>query len=64
MKKEETFKWDDKKFVEFYADSADIIILKRQRLIRLLLEIFLYLLTVFHTLRFDRYQTHRLFRFY
>ena len=39
MKKDETFKWDDKKFVEFYADSADVIILERQRLIRLLLEI-------------------------
>jgi len=39
MKKNETFKWDDKKFVEFYTDSANVIILERLRLIQILLEI-------------------------
>ena len=39
MKKDETFKWDDKKFVEFYTDSANVIILERLRLIKILLEI-------------------------
>src|SRR6266850_102199 len=39
MKKDATFKWDDKDFVNFYTDSADFIVLERQRSIRILLEI-------------------------
>src|SRR5437588_3025995 len=39
MKKDATFKWDDKDFVDFYTDSANFIVLERQRSIRILLEI-------------------------
>src|ERR1700720_4203854 len=39
MKKDATFKWDDKDFVNFYTDSANFIVLERQRSIRILLEI-------------------------
>ena len=39
MKKDATFKWDDKDFVSFYTDSANFIVLERQRSIRILLEI-------------------------
>src|SRR5260370_21636047 len=39
MKKDATFKWDDKDFVNFYTDSANSIVLERQRSIRILLEI-------------------------
>jgi len=39
MKKDATFKWDDKEFVEFYTQSADVIMLERQRCIKLFLEI-------------------------
>jgi tRNA (cmo5U34)-methyltransferase len=39
MKKDATFKWDDKDFVNFYTDSANLIVLERQRSIRILLEI-------------------------
>src|SRR6202011_278639 len=39
MKKDATFKWDDKDFVEFYTDSANFIVLERQRSVRILLEI-------------------------
>ena len=39
MKKDPTFKWDDKDFVDFYTDSANFIVLERQRSIRILLEI-------------------------
>src|SRR3984957_10424087 len=39
MKKDATFKWDDKDFVNFYTDSAHFIVLERQRSIRILLEI-------------------------
>ena len=39
MKKDATFKWDDKDFVNFYTDSATFIVLERQRSIRILLEI-------------------------
>ena len=28
MKKDATFKWDDKDFVNFYTDSANFIVLK------------------------------------
>ena len=39
MKKDATFKWDDRDFVDFYTTSADFIVLERQRSIRILLEI-------------------------
>src|SRR6202021_2122711 len=39
MKKDATFKWDDKDFVDFYTDSANFIVLERQRSICILLEI-------------------------
>lgn len=39
MNKDDTFKWDDKEFVDFYAKSANVIMLERQRCIRILLEI-------------------------
>jgi ubiquinone/menaquinone biosynthesis C-methylase UbiE len=39
MKKDTTFKWDDKDFVDFYTNSANFIVLERQRSIRILLEI-------------------------
>jgi len=39
MKKDATFKWDDKDFVNFYTDSANLIVLERQRSIRILIEI-------------------------
>ena len=39
MKKDATFKWDDKDFVNFYTTSANFIVLERQRSIRILLEI-------------------------
>src|SRR5437764_15444851 len=39
MKKDATFKWDDRDFVNFYTDSANFIVLERQRSIRILLEI-------------------------
>src|SRR5205823_14112410 len=39
MKKDATFKWDDRDFVDFYTSSADFIVLERQRSIRILLEI-------------------------
>lgn len=39
MKKDSSFKWDNKDFVEFYTNSANIIMLERQRTIRVLLEI-------------------------
>src|SRR5882762_9435397 len=39
MKKDATFKWDDKDFVDFYTNSANFIVLVRQRSIRILLEI-------------------------
>src|SRR3984893_15558625 len=39
MKKDATFKWDDKDFVNFYTDSANFIVLERQRSIQILLEI-------------------------
>ena len=39
MKKDATFKWDDKDFVDFYTNSANFIVLERQRSIRILLEI-------------------------
>ena len=39
MKKDATFKWDDKDFVDFYTNSANMIVLERQRSIRILLEI-------------------------
>jgi tRNA (cmo5U34)-methyltransferase len=39
MKKDATFKWDDKDFVNFYTDSANFIVLERQRSIRILLEV-------------------------
>jgi len=39
MKKDINFKWDDKEFTQFYRSSADIIILERQRTIKILLEI-------------------------
>ncbi len=39
MKKHATFKWDDKDFVNFYTDSANLIVLERQRSIRILIEI-------------------------
>jgi len=39
MKKDVTFKWDDKEFIDFYSRSANIIMLERQRCIRILLEI-------------------------
>jgi tRNA (cmo5U34)-methyltransferase len=39
MNKDATFKWDDKDFVNFYTDSANLIVLERQRSIRILLEI-------------------------
>ena len=29
MKKDATFKWDNKEFVDFYAKSANVIILER-----------------------------------
>ena len=39
MKKDATFKWDDKDFVDFYRQSANVIMLERQRCIKILLEI-------------------------
>jgi trans-aconitate methyltransferase len=39
MKKDATFKWGDKDFVDFYTNSANFIVLERQRSIRILLEI-------------------------
>jgi tRNA (cmo5U34)-methyltransferase len=39
MKKDATFKWDDKDFVNFYTNSANLIVIERQRSIRILLEI-------------------------
>ena len=39
MKKDAAFKWDDKDFVDFYTNSANFIVLERQRSIRILLEI-------------------------
>lgn len=39
MKKDATFKWDNKEFVDFYTNSANVIMLERQRSIRVLLEI-------------------------
>src|ERR1700686_1769820 len=39
MKKDATVKGDDKDFVNFYTDSANFIVLERQRSIRILLEI-------------------------
>lgn len=39
MKKDATFKWDNKEFVDFYTNSANVIMLERQRTIRILLEI-------------------------
>lgn len=39
MKKDATFKWDNKEFVDFYTNSANVIMLERQRSIRILLEV-------------------------
>jgi 2-polyprenyl-3-methyl-5-hydroxy-6-metoxy-1,4-benzoquinol methylase len=39
MKKDATFKWDNKEFVEFYRNSANVIMLERKRCIKILLEI-------------------------
>ena len=39
MKKDVTFKWDNKEFVDFYTNSANVIMLERQRSIRVLLDI-------------------------
>lgn len=39
MKKDATFKWDNTKFVNFYTTSANVIILERLRLIKVMLEI-------------------------
>jgi len=39
MKKHATFKWDDKDFVNFCTNSANFIVIERQRSIRILLEI-------------------------
>jgi len=39
MKKDEAFKWDNKDFVNFYTNSANAIMLERQRSIRIFLEI-------------------------
>ncbi len=39
MKKDATFKWDNKEFVDFYTQSANVIMLERQRCIKVLLEI-------------------------
>jgi len=39
MKKDATFKWDEKEFVEYYTQSANVIMLERQRCIQILLEI-------------------------
>lgn len=39
MKKDTSFKWDDKEFVEFYTESANVIMLERQRCIKILLEL-------------------------
>lgn len=39
MKKDATFKWDNKEFIEFYRKSANVIMLERQRCIKILLEI-------------------------
>ena len=36
MKKDATFKWDDKDFVNFYTNSANFIVIERQRSIRIL----------------------------
>ncbi|WP_321495492.1 class I SAM-dependent methyltransferase [uncultured Desulfobacter sp.] len=39
MKKEATFKWDDKEFIEFYRNSANVIMLERQRCIEILIQV-------------------------
>lgn len=39
MKKDATFKWDNKEFVDFYRNSANVIMLERQRSIKILLEV-------------------------
>jgi tRNA (cmo5U34)-methyltransferase len=39
MNKDIEFKWNNKEFTHFYRNSADIIILERQRAIKILLEI-------------------------
>ncbi len=39
MKKDATFKWDNTEFVNFYTNSANVIILERIRLIKVILEI-------------------------
>ena len=39
MKKDATFKWDDKEFVEFYRNSANVIMLERQRCIKVLSQV-------------------------
>jgi len=39
MKKDATFKWDNKEFVDFYRNSANVIMIERQRSIKILLEV-------------------------
>jgi tRNA (cmo5U34)-methyltransferase len=39
MKKDATFKWDNTEFVEFYRNSANVIMVERQRSIKIILEI-------------------------
>lgn len=39
MKKNSTFKWDNREFVDFYTQSANVIMLERQRCIKVLFEI-------------------------
>jgi len=39
MKKDTSFKWDDREFIDYYTKSANVIMLERKRCIRILVEI-------------------------